>query len=268
MAAAGRASPKAKTASPDLTGSALLLCAHGRSGEGAPAAGRNRPPSSEAHAAALRERRLFASVDTCVLRGRPGLADALAGIGAGRIFLVPLLMADGYTFRVVLPELLAKAGGRAANVTLCRPAGLSRALVPFTAGQAAALCGARGWPPGETGVVIAAHGTERHERSAASAERLAKRIAALRRFGSVTAAFLDQAPALEETLRDRRSSPCAVLGLFADEGSHSARDIPRLISAEHPGAAYSGALGAKPAFVEVIVETVMEAAKAPRGIAN
>jgi sirohydrochlorin cobaltochelatase len=267
--AAARASRKAKAAAPDLTGSALLLCAHGRSGggAGAPAAGFVRPPSSEvrrapeAHAEALRKRRLFACVETCVLHGSPALAEALAGIAVGHVFIVPLLMADGHTFQTVLSEKLAAAGSGAGRSTLCRPVGLSPALAPLAAAEAARICDRQGWPPAETAVVIAGHGTARHERSGASAALLARRIAALRRFRSVDAAFLDQAPTVAETLRACRPFPCAVLGFFADEGRHSAQDIPRLIAAEHPEAGYSGALGANPAFAEVILAAVREAAE-------
>ena len=274
MVPAGRASSKAVTATPDLTGVALLLCAHGRSGGGAggaPAAGFVRPPSSEdrratirapeTHAAALRKRRLFTRVETCVLRGSPPLADALAGIEAERIVLVPLLMADGYTYRTALPEALAKAGDLARRVTVCRPVGLSPALAPLAAAEAARICAERGWEPEEAAVLVAGHGTERDEHSAASAALLARWLAALRRFASAGAAFLDQSPFVADRLRALRPGPCAVLGFFIDEGAHSARDLPRLIAAEHPGAAYSGALGTNPAFVEVILATVDEAVR-------
>jgi sirohydrochlorin cobaltochelatase len=265
MAAAGRASRKAKAAAPDLTGAALLLCAHGRSGFARPASSEDRRATTrapEAHAAALRKRRLFARVETCVLRGSPGLADVLAEllVDSERVYLVPLLMADGHTSRVVLPEALAQAGGQGARVTLCRPVGLSPALAPLAADEAALLCQARGWRPADTAVVIAGHGTERHEQSGKSAALLAKRIAALRRFRDVTAAFLEQAPTVAETLRACRPSPCAVIGFFIDEGGHSTRDIPRLIAAEHPEAAYSGAIGVHPAFAEIVLAAARDAA--------
>jgi sirohydrochlorin cobaltochelatase len=244
------------TAAPDLTDAALLLCAHGRgesgeSGEGVP----------EAHAAALRQRRCFARVETCVLRGAPGIAEALAGIDVPRVFLVPLLMADGHTNRVLLPEMLAQAGAAARRVTLCRPVGLSPALAPLAAAEVATLCAARGWRPAETAVVIAGHGTERHADSGASAGQLARRLAALGRFASVAAAFLEQAPSLEEVLRALRPQPAAVVGFFMDRGGHSVGDIPRLIAAIHPDAAYTGAIGAHPGFAEIVLDAAWEAAR-------
>lgn len=252
MAAAGRKSRKARAGSPDLSKAALLLCAHGRSdgGEGAP----------EAHAAALRARRCFARVEACVLRGAPGLAETLAGIGAARVFIVPLLMAEGHTSQVVLPDLLAQAGAGKERVTLCRPVGVSPALAPLVVDEMLALCRARGWRPADTAVVIAGHGTARHEGSGASAALLAERVAASGRFGRVAAAFLEHAPFVEDALRGFRPGPCAVVGFFMDHGGHSADDIPRLIAAAHPDAAYTGAIGARPGFVEIILDSVREAA--------
>lgn len=263
MAKAGRASRKANAAAPDLTDAALLLCAHGRRSEvGGEVGGED---AAEAHAAAIRKRRCFARVEACNLRGGPGLpetlADTLAGIDAERIFLVPMLMADGHTNQVLLPEMLAKAGEKARRVTQCKPAGLSPLLAPLAADEAAALCAAHGWTPGETAVVVAGHGTLRHEQSAASAQRLARRVAALRRFRRVTAAFLEQAPSVEAALRGCRPDPCVVVGFFLDHGGHSTGDIPRLIAAEHPGAAYTGAIGALPGFVEVVLDAVWNAAR-------
>jgi sirohydrochlorin cobaltochelatase len=147
-------------------------------------------------------------------------------------------------------------------VTLCRPVGLSPALAPLAAAEVATLCAARGWQPAETAVVIAGHGTERHADSGASAELLAGRLAALGRFGPVSAAFLEQAPPLEESLRALRPQPAAVVGFFMDHGGHSVRDIPRLIAATHPDAAYTGAIGAHPGFAEIVLDAAQEAARA------
>lgn len=263
MAKAGRASRKAKAAAPGLTKSALLLCAHGRSHR-APddgGGGDGGEGVSAAHAAAIRKRRCFARVEACTLRGKPGLAETLAGIDTERIFLVPMLMANGHTNQVLLPEMLEQAGEGARRVTLCSPVGLSPALAPLAADEAAALCAVRGWTPDETGVVIAGHGTLRHGQSGDSAALLAGRIAALRRFRRVTAAFLEQAPSVEETLRGSRPAPCVVVGFFLDHGGHSAGDIPRLIAAEHSEAAYTGAIGALPAFVEIVLDSVWDAVR-------
>jgi hypothetical protein len=46
-----------------------------------------------------------------------------------------------------------------------------------------------------------------------------------------------------------------------DRGGHSVGDIPRLIAATHPDAAYTGAIGAHPGFAEIVLEAAREAAR-------
>jgi sirohydrochlorin cobaltochelatase len=233
---------------------ALLLCAHGRGG----ATEDNHVP--EALARALRDRDRFARVEACYLRGSPRLADVLADIAEARIFLVPLLMADGHTSRVVLPEALAEAGAAAARVTVTPPLGTAPAIADLVAGDALTLCRARGWTPGETTVVVAGHGTKRHAGSARSAADAARRVAASGGFRRAVAAFLEQDPFVETVLREIAPAPCIVAGFFLDHGGHSTDDIPRLIAAAHPDAAYEGALGARPGLAGIVLDLVARAA--------
>ena len=237
---------------------ALLLCAHGRGG----AAEDHHVP--EALARALRARKRFARVDACYLRGSPQLAEVVAGITEARVFLVPLLMADGHTSRVVLPEALAAAGESAARVTVTPPLGTAPAIADLVARDALALCHARGWAPGETTRVVAGHGTTRHAGSARSAEDAARRAAAAGGFRHAVAAFLEQEPTIETVLRGVAPAPCVVAGFFLDDGGHSAEDMPRLIAAAHPAAAYEGALGGRPGLADIVLDVVAGVAGAPR----
>ena len=52
------------------------------------------PGVLEALAARLRALGRFADVRAACLRGRPSLAEAMAGLTAERVYLVPMLMAD------------------------------------------------------------------------------------------------------------------------------------------------------------------------------
>ncbi len=241
-------------AAADFRADALLLCAHGRGG----AAEDHHVP--EELARALRGQGRFARVEACYLRGSPKLADVLADISETRIFLVPLLMADGHTSRVVLPEALAAAGEAGARVVATPPLGTAPAIAEMVARDALALCRGRGWTPGETTVVIAGHGTKRHTGSARSAEDAARRVAASGGFRGARAAFLEQEPSVDAVLRDIAPAPCVVAGFFLDHGGHSTDDIPRLIAAAHPDAAYEGALGGRPGLVDIVAEMVARAA--------
>ena len=171
-------------------------------------------------------------------------------------------MADGHTSRVVLPEALAAAGAAGARVTVTPPLGTAPAIADLVAGDALALCRTRGWTPGETTVVVAGHGTKRHAGSARSAEDAARRVAAAGGFRRAVAAFLEQDPSVETVLREVALAPCIVAGFFLDHGGHSADDIPRLIAAAHPDAAYEGALGGRPGLADIVLDLVAQAADA------
>lgn len=238
----------------DFRAAALLLCAHGRGGVAA-------DHGPEVIARRLRDAGRFARVETCYLRGGPELSEVLAGIAEHRVFLVPLLMAEGHTSGVVLPAALARAGGRAVQVVVTPPLGADPMLASLAAREALALCRARGWTPAETAVVIAAHGTARHAGSALTAEAAARRIAASGDWRRVEAAFIEQEPAVESVLRDVAPGPCVVIGFFLDNGGHSAADMPRLIAAARPDAAYSGALGAHPGVADIVLAIVSRAAE-------
>ena len=242
--------PKEPATEVDFAAAVLLLCAHG-SGAGAP----------EAHAARIRGRGLFRGVASCSLNGKPSLSDRLASIDAERVYLAPLLMADGHTYNAVLPQLLAQVDNAGGRVLCCPPLGVSPDLGAIAAARAMALCAGRRWPPDKTSLVIAAHGTQRHGGSAKSAARLATRIGAMRRFRQVHAAYLEQSPELGATLGSIQPDPCVVLGFFMDNGGHSLEDVPGTIAAAHPGAAYTGAIGARPEIADIVLNLVRATAR-------
>jgi hypothetical protein len=47
-----------------------------------------------------------------------------------------------------------------------------------------------------------------------------------------------------------------------DHGGHCVRDIPLLISATNPDAAYTGAIAAPPGFAEIVLDAAQVAARA------
>ncbi|MGA9140597.1 MAG: CbiX/SirB N-terminal domain-containing protein [Methanocella sp.] len=70
----------------------------------------------------LRQSGRFSIVDACYLEKPPYIKDALGGITADRIFIMPLLVAPGYHTRVTIPEAI-KASGKTA--ILLEPLGRS-----------------------------------------------------------------------------------------------------------------------------------------------
>lgn len=224
----------------------MILCAHGA------AAGCD---AAERHAARLRETGGLGEVVACCLRGTPDLAAALSGVRGPSVAIVPMLMADGYTSRTVLPQAVADAAPEGLTVRITRPLGVSPGVGDIIARRALRACRDRNWRPARTGLLIVGHGTPRDARSGETTEAAADRLRATGAFADVRAGFLEQAPRVGDMLSAMQSFPCLVVaGYFADAGGHAARDLPGLLGSSRPDAVYLGPVGTDPGIPDVIVE--------------
>ena len=237
-----------------LKAATVLLCTHGvGAAEGVP----------DALASQIRALDVFGDVASCQLKGPRGLLETLRHLNDRSVFLVPLLMAEGHTFRTVLPDLLSQAGARPHPVRCCRPLGVQPGLAAVAIAMAEEACAGQAWLAADTALVFAAHGTTRHPASGESAQRLADAVEASGRFQSAQAGFLEQSPSLDDALSAEASRQCVVVGFFMTEGSHSAVDVPRAVEAAPGPAVYCGPIGTRPEIAELVIEMVRaEAAEA------
>ncbi len=223
---------------------ALVLCAHGSGGGSA---------TAESLATIIRVRGEFDRVEVCCLKGSPGVADALQAVAGHDVVLVPLLMAEGYTYDVVLRGQVSDAGPAAARVNVSRPVGVHPRLADIAMTQARDECGRKGWALDDVHVLVAAHGTPKHRATGDSARALAAGIEAQGFFNTVQTAFLENPPSIEDALRAAAPEPCVVVGFFLDAGDHAESDVPAAIARAHPTAGYTGAIGRDPALADIIV---------------
>lgn len=224
---------------------ALVLCAHGSGGSSA---------TAESLATAIRNRNEFDRVEVCCLKGSPGVADALQAVAGLDTVLVPLLMAEGYTYDVLLRGQLSDAGPVADRVRLSRPVGVHPGLADIAVAQARDECARHEWTLNDVNIVVAAHGTPKHRATGDSAQALAAGIEAQKVFSTVRVAFLENPPSIDEALRAVAPNPCVVVGFFLDAGDHAEADVPAAIAGGHPAAGYTGAIGRDPALADIIVD--------------
>lgn len=252
MSATRSNAPRAPATEHVWKDAALVLCAHGIRGG---------PGVAVEHARAIERRGLFAEVAAACHKGRPGALETLAEIRSPRVFVVPLLMAEGFTLRTMLrklePALRSKAG-----LMLCRPVGVHPHFSLMMARRALAVCARRRWRPSRTSLVIAGHGTRRDANSGATARDHAKQIEDMELFGEVVVAFLDEPPAVPEVLSELRMPQCVAVGLFLDRGEHGEEDVPKLLAPAGERAAYAGPVGTDPRVVELVLDQVRVAAVA------
>ncbi len=224
---------------------ALVLCAHGSGGGSA---------TAENLANIVRERKQFDRVAVCCLKGRPGVADALQAVAGCETVMVPLLMAEGFSYDVVLRGQLSDFGPAADRVRLSRPVGVHPRLADIAVAQARDECVRKGWAQDGVNILIAAHGTPKHRAAGNSARTLAAGIETNQVFNTVRVAFLESSPSIDEALHAIAPEPCVVVGFFLDAGDHAKSDVPAAIARAHPKAGYTGAIGRDPALADIIVD--------------
>lgn len=229
---------------------ALLICAHGAHGVVGIAAD---------HADDLRRRGV--DVGVCCLKGHPSVAEALGGLAAESIVLVPLLMADGYAAQTLLPRALADAGDDR-RIIVAPAVGLHANLADLIESRARDRCRQRSWTRADTALILAGHGTRRNAGSTEAARRHAAALRRSREFADVAVAFLEAAPSLPEALDGLGGRNAVVIGLFADRGVHGEADLPRLLAPCGDAVAYDGPIGLAPDIADIILAQALTVAGA------
>lgn len=233
----------------------LLIVGHGAS----------QPPAAGfavyAHARAIAERKIFASVQAGLLNGAPGLEEAFAACRSECIFAVPFFMSEGHAVREEIPRRL----GPDPRLRFTEPVGTHPRVAEIIAAGAAELCRAEGADPAAAELILAGHGSTRDPASGAAARACACLIQG---FAAARAAFLEEPPLLVDMVAGLTASATVVAGYFADMGPHAAEDVPRVIGLEpgsrattRPNGAhvlYAGAVGPAPAMAEIILARIAE----------
>ena len=226
----------------------LLLATHGI--EGAVGA------AAELARALARSRR-FAAVAAGCHKGEPGLDASLDALPAGAVIVLPLLMAEGWTYAAIRRRLLGHR--RAGEVRLAPPLGTHPGLARLVAARALALCARERWQPRASTLLLAGHGTHRHAGGSAAIRAMAGRLAARHRFAAVRVGFLDEAPQLAAVAAALGPGPCVAVGCFVDNGPHGRDDVGTALRSAAGPLAYAGAIGADAAVVPYLLERVRAA---------
>jgi sirohydrochlorin cobaltochelatase len=224
-----------------LTNDALLLIGHG-SAHYADAG-----QALQAHAAVLRNGRLFAEVAVGFLAGTPSVGEALASLCAPTVHVVPFFMEDGYFTRVAVPRALAPAGGQRIRY---HPAVGTHSTMPGMIERCGLeRCATLGLAPERLRLLLVGHGSSRAPGRITALHRHVAMLTQASRFAEAHVAFLEEAPLVATALARLRPEPVGVLGFFAGEGGHVRDDLPALIEAEQTARAAMGAAGDHAAMV-------------------
>src|SRR5881392_1670392 len=207
----------------------LLIVAHGSTAN---------PDSSAptlAHAAEIRRRKIFADVECAFWKEEPSLRDALFLFDPESIcdvYVVPNFISEGYFTQTVVPRELELNGRitERANGQIwkyCDPVGNHPMVTDLLLRRAHEI--APGIPESETTLLIAAHGTDLNENSAAAAKREAEKIRSLGKYAAVMNIYMEEPPLVSDWKKLTKTPNVVVVPFFISDGLHSYEDIPQLI---------------------------------------
>lgn len=226
------------------------------------------------HAAAIRERGIFADVACCFWKEEPSLRDALLFFRdpmIREVYVVPNFISEGYFTRTVIPRELELSGPETGRPNgqiwkYCPPVGNHESMTGHLLARAREI--APGIAEKETSLLIVAHGTSLNDNSAVAAKEQAEKIRALGRYATVLNVYMEEAPLVSDWLNLTNTANVVVVPFFISDGLHSYEDIPALLgieNTERPGEAsahqlhgrslfYSTAIGTDSRFADVIIE--------------
>jgi sirohydrochlorin cobaltochelatase len=213
----------------DYSSSALLIVGHGstvNSDSSAP---------TLAHAAEIRHRKIFADVECAFWKEEPSLRDALFLFdpeSVREVYVVPNFISEGYFTQTVIPRELELNGRITKRLSgqiwkYCEPVGNHSRMTELLLKRAGEV--AQDADPGETSLLIVAHGTDLNENSAVAAKREAEKIRALRKYAAVLNAYMEEPPLVADWRKLTKTRNVVVVPFFISDGLHTYEDIPVLL---------------------------------------
>ena len=188
-----------------------------------------------AHALEIRRRAIFAQVECAFWKEEPSLRDALFLFdpeSVREVYVVPNFISEGYFTQTVVPRELELNGRmtKRSNGQVWRysePVGNHPMVTQLLLKRARAV--ASDAVPGETSLLIVAHGTDLNENSAVAAKREAEKIRALGEYAAVLNVYMEEPPLVADWRKLTETENVVVVPFFISDGLHSYEDIPKLL---------------------------------------
>lgn len=243
-------------------GAALILVGHGSA----------RHPESAAPILALadelRRSGPWSEVVAVFMKQEPFLAQALDLVQADQVVVIPVFAGKGYYTDSLIPKSMGLDGsvtrrdGRVIHYT--PPAGGNPRIPGLMACRADGVARECGWLPGQTSLLLIAHGSSRPGGAGETPRAIAAAIAEHNHFAEVVLSFLEQDPFALDWQDMVKGDKVVALPLLVAQGMHASQDIPPLfglVSGQTGPVEIAGrtvrlatGLGAEPELVDIIAE--------------
>jgi sirohydrochlorin cobaltochelatase len=244
---------------------------------------------------------LFARVEAAFWKEEPLLDAVVKSIIQPRVFVVPLLISEGYFSEEAFPTKLGfrKEGETHFNriqkrgeqtVYYCHPIGSHESMTEALLARAKAIVEQFPFPRApkaqDTSLFIAGHGTTANENSRKSIERQVELIRAKNIYGDIHAIFIEEEPRIADCYKLATKKNIIIVPFFISDGMHTVEDIPQMLGEakriiqdrlktgqptwrnpmEKNGKRvwYTRSIGSEPQIADVILQRVREMASGVR----
>lgn len=242
----------------------VIIVGHGSS------TSKNAEEAANIHAEALRQSEIYSTVVVHFLTEQ----DLPADLPSGEVFIFPFFMSEGYFVKSKITDVFelenCEHHSAERDIYQCPALGVDPAITDVLLRMGGESCALHGYSAADVDIVLLAHGSVNSPASRRATETHMKSLTELNVFKSVSSAFLEEAPRLDELIfKERRAEKVIiVIGLFAAEGPHAMDDVPeilaqigdrnlldsgRFFSKLH----YAGVVGVRPEIVELIQNSVL-----------
>jgi sirohydrochlorin cobaltochelatase len=174
----------------------------------------------------IRERGIFAEVRSAFWKEQPSYADALRGLKANHVVVVPWFLANGYFTTKVLAREFGDLPGARCRVT--EPLGMRPEILGHFQKRAERLLAVKKWKPAQVSLLVASHGTPLHAGSRGAADGWAEQLAK-DGYRLARAVFLEEEPKIGDWRKLIPEGPVVVLPHFLAGGLHGSKDVPELL---------------------------------------
>ncbi len=196
------------------------------------------------HAESLRQRKIFARVEAAFWKQEPFVDVVVNSITERRVFIVPLLISEGYFSEQAVPTKLGfrkegeatfnRVQTRAAQTLYyCKAVGTHESMTNVLLARAKDIVEKYPFPRApklqDTSLCIAGHGTTADENSRKAIEHQADLIRAKNVYGDVHAIFIEEEPRIADCYKLAAKRNIVVVPFFVSDGMHTIEDIPEML---------------------------------------
>jgi sirohydrochlorin cobaltochelatase len=174
----------------------------------------------------------------------PFIRDVWNRLDAPEIFVMPVMISEGYFTTEIIPRELGlrRAGGAGFArvqvrddrvVRYCEPVGTHHSMTDALSARAKEVLATNrdggAVNLGRTALFIVGHGTGRNDRSREAIERQVGLLRARAEYAEVHAVFMEESPRVEEVYQLAAAPDVIVVPFFISDGLHVREDIPMLL---------------------------------------